>query len=282
MPVELREVLNYVVAAEEGFAWVRERPVTGVLISRLQATLVANTPSEHRDAGRLRDVQVAVGARGEAIERSRFVPPPPGDQLRAGFEDWIGWLRDPPAEISPVARAAMSHYQFETLHPYSDGNGRIGRLAIALELMQDRVLREPILVVSPWFEARREAYQDGLLALSTTGDWDEWVHFFAKGIAESADATRSRVEALLGWRDETLKRVREAGVSGVAERVAGELIGAPILRGPTVARRHGVTPQGAMFALRRLVELELLVELRVRGRVSFEAPRVLALLRGAS
>jgi Fic family protein len=279
LPVEVREVLNYVVAAEEGFEWVRRRPISTGLVERLQLTLVADTPSQHRDAGRLRERQVVVGAPGEPLEEARFVPPPPGDQLRAGLDDWIGWLRNPPADITPVARAAMAHYQFEALHPFSDGNGRIGRLLISLQLMRDDVLREPILVVSPWFEANRRDYQQGLFVLSETGRWDDWISFFARGVAASADATRARIEALLAWREDALRRVREAGLSGVAERVAGDLIGDPIVRAPTTARRHSITPQGAMLALRKLVELDLLVEQRIRGRVSFQAPQVLRLLR---
>ena len=278
LPAEVREVLNYVVAAEEGFAWVNERPITVGVIERLQATLVANTPSELRDAGRVREQQVVIGARGTPIEESRYVPPPPGDQLRAGLEDWLVWLREPPTDLAPVARAALAHYQFEALHPFSDGNGRIGRLLIAMQLMQDQILREPILVVSPWFEARRSEYQHQLLALSQTGKWDHWVTFFATGVEASADTTRTRVEALLEWRTGALERVREAGVSGVAERVAGELIGAPIVRAPQIARAHGVSPQGAMLALRRLAELGILREDRVGGRISFVAGEALQLL----
>lgn len=278
LPVDVREVLNYVVAAEEGFAWVNERPITVGVIERLQATLVADTPSELRDAGRIREQQVVIGARGTPVEESRYVPPPPGDQLRAGLEDWLVWLREPPTDLAPVARAALAHYQFEALHPFSDGNGRIGRLLIAMQLMQDQILREPILVVSPWFEARRSEYQDQLLALSQSGKWDEWVSFFATGVEASADTTRARVEAVLEWRTKVLVTVREAGVSGVAERVAGELIGAPIVRAPQIARAHEVSPQGAMLALRRLAELGILREDRMGGRVSFVAGEALQLL----
>jgi Fic family protein len=279
LPVEVREVLNYVVAAEEGFAWVADRPITVGLVERLQGVLVANTPGERHDAGRIRQRQVFIGSRGLSIEDSRFVPPPPGDQLRAAVGDWVEWVGKPPEDLSPVVRAAMAHYQFETLHPLYDGNGRIGRLLIVLSLMTEGVLREPILVVSPWFEARRSAYQDGLLNLSATGNWDAWVSFFADGVAEAADTTRVRVERLLEWREQALARVRDASVSGVAERVAGELIGSPITRAPTIARQHGITQQGAMLALRRLVELGVLEEQRIGGRVSFVANEALALLR---
>lgn len=277
--VELREILNYVVAAEQGFEWVKDRPITVGQIEHLQGILVADTPSERFDAGQVRQRQVFIGSRGRPVTESRFVPPPPGEQLKAAVTDWVDWIRNPPEDLPPVVRTAMAHYQFETLHPFFDGNGRIGRLLIAMSLVRDGVIREPILVVSPWFEARRDAYQDGLLDLSLSGDWDRWVRFFALGVTQAADTTRSRVEQLMAWREKSLGLVRVAGVSGVAERVAGDLIGSPIVRAPAIARQHGVTPQGAMLALRRLGELQLVTEQRVNGRVSFVANEVLALLR---
>lgn len=277
--MELREVFNYVAAAEEGFHWISERPITESLIGGLQKTLVTGTPGERYDAGRVRQRQVFVGSLGRPIEQSRYVPPPPGDQLQAGLEDWVAWVRSPPADLPAVVCAALAHYQFETLHPFFDGNGRIGRLLIAMSLTRAGILREPILVVSPWFEDRRDAYQDRLLDLSCNGDWSSWVRFFAEGVATSADTTRRRVELLLEWREQVLHQVRDANVIGVAERVAGELIGSPFVRASTVAQAHGVTHAGAMLALRRLADLGVLRERKSGGRVSFVADRALELLQ---
>lgn len=278
LSAEIREILNYVVAAEEAFTWITERPLTAGLIANLQQILVHATPGEYSDAGRVRDRQVVIGPRDAPLSEARFVPAPPGDQLRAGLEDWVNWVNDPPKDMPPTVQAALAHYQFETLHPFSDGNGRIGRLLIVLQLMKQEVLREPILVVSPWFEARRREYQDGLLELSESGDWDGWVRFFAAGVGASADSTHERVDRLLSWQQEALSRVRAAGISGVAERVAGELIGSPVLRASQVARRHRVTHQAAMNALRRLATEGLVEERQRNGRVVFNAAPVVALL----
>lgn len=277
--LEIWEILNYVAAAEDGFEAILSQPLSLPLIRGLQRTLVIGTAGEHSDAGDLRDRQVVVGPRDATVVGSRFVPPPPGDQLRIGVEQWIEWVRSTPQDLPPVVRSAMAHYQFECLHPFSDGNGRIGRLLIVLQLMQEGVLREPILVVSPWFEAKRLDYQDRLLALSQTGDWNEWICFVANGVAEAADAFRDRIEALIEWRDEVLVIVREAGISGVAERVAGELIGTPVLRASRVERSHGVSHQGAMNALRRLVGVGVLEEVQRGGRRVFRSERPLQLLQ---
>jgi Fic family protein len=272
------EILNYVAAAEHAFEWIDDRSLTTGLMGELQRTLVTGTAGEHSDAGGLRDRQVFIGAEGRSLEEARFVPAPHGDQLKAAFEGWIDWVNRSDHEMPPVVQAGLAHYQFETLHPYSDGNGRIGRLAIVLQLMRLGVLRYPILVVSPWFEARRAAYQDALLALSTTGDWNEWTAFFATGVLAAAETTHSRVDALLAWQEDALRRVRQDRAAGLAERLAADLIGLPVLRAGQVADRYDVTHQAAMNALRRLEGLGLLSAHSAAGRVTFRADEVVDLL----
>lgn len=277
---EVREVLNFVDAATAGFAWIAEgRGFSLTLLGELQRLLVRDTPSEQSDAGGLRDRQVVIGPHPAApITASRYVPPPPGPQLRDGVEHWSRWVNDPPAALPRVARAALAHYQFESLHPFSDGNGRIGRLVIVLQLLRDGAIRQPMLVVSPWFEAHRSDYQDGMLRLSQRGDWSAWVEFFATGIATSATSTRERIAELLAYAATAQKTVRDAGGRGVAERLAAELIGTPILTASHVAREHEITHQAAINALRRLTDLGLLRERRRGGRISFISDGVIALL----
>ena len=275
---EVREVLNFITAAEAGFSWIADRPFSVDFLARLQRVLVEDTPSEHDDAGRVRIRQVVVGARGSSVRDCRFVPPPPDDSLRAGLDAWTSWINDPPTLMPRVVRAALAHYQFETLHPFSDGNGRIGRLVIVLQLLRDGALREPILVVSPWFEAHRNEYQDGLLRLSQTGDWDAWVEFFAGGVAVSADSTRVRIDELIQFAEKARDLVRAAGISGVAERLSADLIGAPILTASVVAKRYSVSHQGAINALRRLVDVGLLRERTRTNRATFVCDRVVTIL----
>jgi Fic family protein len=272
------EILNYVAAAKSAFEWVEDRPLTGGLMGELQRTLVRGTAGEHSDAGGLRTRQVFIGPPDAPIEDARFVPAPHGDQLAAAFEEWITWINRLDMPLPPVVQAGLGHYQFETLHPYSDGNGRIGRLTIVLQLMRLGVLRYPILVVSPWFEARRAVYQDALLSLSRTGDWDAWIAYFAVGVQASANTTRQRIESLLAWQQEALKTVRQARASGLAERLAGELIGLPVVRAGQVAQRYDATHQAAMNALRRLEQLGLLTAHPAHGRVTFRADGVVRLL----
>jgi Fic family protein len=277
---ELREVLNFERTAEAAFAWQPDWPITLSMINGLQRTLVAGTAGELEDAGGLRECIVVIGKRGSSLAEARFVPPPHGDQLRAGVEGLLRWLADPP-ELPAVVQAGMGHYQFETLHPYSDGNGRIGRLLVIVQLLRAEIVREPLLVVSPWFEQRRDEYQDALLELSCNGDWDSWLRFFAEGVAASATESERKVEALVQLQKNLRARVQKAGKRGVSEQVAADLVGQPYITVPMVARLYGVSDQGAAKVIKSLVSLEILHPIKLRaphGAQMYGARQVLSVL----
>jgi Fic family protein len=261
---ELREVLNFERTAEAAFAWPSDRPITLAMVSGLQQMLVKGTASELEDAGRLRDRIVVIGRRGSSLAEARFVPPPDGDQLRAGVEGLLRWLAVP-RSLPAVVQAGMVHYLFETLHPYSDGNGRIGRLLVIVQLLRAGIIREPLLVVSPWFEQRRDQYQDALLELSCTGEWDTWLRFFAEGVAASASESERKVEALVKLLKDLRARVQKAGKRGVSEQLAADLVGQPYVTVPMVARLYDVSDQGAAKAIKALVGLEIIQPIRLRG-----------------
>lgn len=217
---QMREVLNYQLMAEHAFDWVEQgRALTVPMLCELQSTLVAGTPLDKPSSGRVRPVQVVIGRRPAMSPRefpviaARFVPPPPGIDLEARLRDLLAWLSvDRSGLFDPIVASAMAHYQFETLHPFHDGNGRIGRLLIVLQLYATHTLSEPTLTVSPWFEARRSEYQDRLLRVSTVGDWDGWIAFFAQGVGDSATATRERMLALVKVQANLKEIVRQSAL----------------------------------------------------------------------
>lgn len=257
LTAELVEVLNFEDMAELAFSWPEERSLTLGMLGELQSTLVRGTASELADAGGLRDRIVVIGSPGRPLEEARFVPPPPGDQLRAEVEALLAWIATPP-DLPQVVQAALAHYQFETLHPYSDGNGRLGRLLVIMQLLRGALIREPLLVVSPWFERRRAQYQDELLALSYEGKWDRWIAFFAEGVIASASASQQKVDDLVDLQRRLRERVQRAGRSGAAERIAADLVGTPYLTNRAVANRYGLSRPGALFAITTLAELGIL------------------------
>jgi Fic family protein len=277
---EVREVLNYVQAAELGFEWIKDRPLTLGLLGELQRVLVQGTHGEQSDAGGVRDRQVVVGAHGRPIVESRYVPPPPGDVLQSGVDTWLQWVAAA-SEIPEVVRAALAHYQFETLHPFSDGNGRLGRLIVVLQLMQYGVIHYPILIVSPWFEARRREYQDQLLHVSQSGNFDPWVRFFSEGLHAQADETLRRLEALLDYQDELREMIRDRRIRGVRAQIMEDIVGQPIIAVPWASAKYQVSYQAANEAIGKLVEGGILKEMTGRNydRV-FASARVLNIVEG--
>jgi len=216
---ELVEVLNYVRMANLGFARAASgQSLTVPLLGELHGILMRGTPL-HDVSGRVRDGQVVIGRRSDsdpfgcAVHASRFVPAPPGFALETGLRDLLDWMRmDHTGSIDPLVAAAMSHYQFETLHPFRDGNGRLGRFLIVVHLQLAGVLSEPTLTVSPWFESRRTDYYDRLLGVSTRGDWDAYVRFFSNGIQSAADQTRNQMVGLVAVQGELKDRVRASSL----------------------------------------------------------------------
>ena len=279
----LREVLNYVRAAEYSFTWLAVgRPLTVGLLADLQQRLVRGTASDNQHAGHVRDIQVMIsGNRGARVQDARFVPPPPGLELEHQVRDLVDWMaRDQSRLIDPVVAAGMAHYHFETLHPFNDGNGRIGRLLVVLQLMQASTLTEPTLTVSPWFEARRADYYDRLLAVSTVGDWDGWIGFFAQGLAASAEQTHQQLRDLLAVQRSLKGSVRAAGLRAEnAMLLVDYAFEQPIFTVTQVKRRLGVTYARANGLVRQLVDAGVLRQYdnAVYDR-TFTAPEVLAVL----
>lgn len=256
---ELLEVLNYVEAADAAFEAIRRRPrLTVGLLEDVHRTLVRGTDADTEDAGRVRQVQVAIGSPTGAIEDARFVPMPPGTALNAATRDLVDWMQEGRERRDPVVAAALAHYQFETLHPFNDGNGRIGRLAIVLQFMLDGVISEPLLSVSPWFEARRTAYQDHLAEVSATGDWDSWVRFFAAGVSASAVDTAQRVDRLLAVQGRYVRALQESGAKGVIRDIADALVGDPVITVPMMVARFAKTAPAVNAAVQKLVEMRVL------------------------
>lgn len=261
----LREVLNYVTAAEVGFDTIAKgRPLTVGLIEQLHLHLVSGTASETGDAGRTRSIQVAVGSQGGGIEHARFIPMPAGATLRAAFGDLVDWIKAGQSQDSnrdPLVAAAMAHYQFESIHPFNDGNGRLGRLLIVLQLLQDGAISEPLLSVSPWFEVRRSEYQDQLAALSVSGDWNPWVSFFARGLEASAIDTARRLEALIAVQAKYHEILREKKARGIVRDIVDHLIASPFVTIRNLADVTGATYQAASTAATKLVELGILEDM---------------------
>lgn len=261
---EIREIHAYERMARLAFDWVIDRPITMAMLSDLQRILAESSRRPPPDPGRIRTQQVIIGPEDASVHEARFIPPPPGDHLLVGIRDWERWLQED-HDLPVLVRAALAHYQFETLHPFSDCNGRVGRLVIVLQLLRAGRLEAPSLTISPWFLRRRNEYQDGLLEVSTTGEWDPWVGFFCRAVQEQCDRHVAVAKAMLDWTESLRRSLQERRWTGTIALLAESLIDWPIVTNAWVRERYGISDVAAQRSIDRLVELGVLTELTGRN-----------------
>ena len=288
---DMREILNYVRVANHGYASLSEgRPLSTGMLCDMQGMLVKGTRHEGPESGHIRESQVVVGQRHEVsrsiapVYRARYIPAPPGQDLDARLGDLLAWMnRDHKGALDPVVVSGMAHYQFETLHPFHDGNGRLGRLLMTMQLVQSRTLAEPTLTVSPWFEARRAEYYDRLFGVSASGDWDSWLAFYATGLAESATATRTQMLEVVRVRNEMIDVVTRSPLrAATAFNLVDYAVSHPTFTIRQVERDLNVSYARANRLVEQLCDLELLQELNFGGSSRrFHSPDIFRVLTRA-
>lgn len=282
---DAREVRNYERALHSGIAELaRGRPLNVTLLKALHRELLLGVRGEDKQPGALRSRQAYVANRTVLVpDDARFVPPPPLDVVDCldAFDAYL-------AERGPdegLIRVALTHYQFETIHPFADGNGRTGRLLVALQLVWEGVLDHPFLYVSPTLERRRQAYYDGLLAVSHRGSFLEWAEFFVQAVSDSADETLSRFVQLreLTLRHESILKQQQ---SQKPLQLAKHLLSSPYVTVQSAARALDAPEPTGQKTIDKLVEagiLELadirLPAARGRPRKLYRCPGVLAIIR---
>lgn len=200
-PDDLRETANYVVALEHGITRLPDLPLSLRLVRELHGKLMAGVRGETATPGDFRRSQNWIGPPGCTLENAAFVPPPP-DRLMDALGEWETFLHD--RSLPPLVQVGLVHYQFEAIHPFLDGNGRIGRLLITLFLIERKILPTPLLYLSAFFEATRDEYYERLRRVSEESAWEEWLQYFLRGVSRmSADALNraEKINALLArWR----------------------------------------------------------------------------------
>jgi Fic family protein len=219
VPVDdVTEVSNYVAALDHGLTRLRGGfPLSNRLLREMHGILLRSGRGAAKQPGAFRRSQNWIG--GTRPGNAVFVPAPPDriEELMAALE---GFLHDMPVAAPPLLKAALTHVQFETIHPFLDGNGRVGRLLIALVLVHDRVLREPLLYLSLYFKQHRQAYYARLNGVREHGDWEAWLQFFAEGVRETAEGAVSTARQLSDLFARDLERVHAVGrAAGSAARI---------------------------------------------------------------
>ncbi len=290
---DTREVLNYIAAMHHGVWTLSTLPVSKRLICAVHAKLLEGVRGGTERPGEFRTSQNYIGKRVDGIKGARFVPPPLVEMLEC-LDDLETYLHlephgqpDPAAEPDPtlaplLVRLALIHYQFEAIHPFRDGNGRVGRLLIPLLLISHGRLREPLLYMSGYFDQQKDAYQDHMLRVSQTGDWGPWLEFFLRGVVASARESVDLATDLHALRKKWQGQFQSARSSALLVKLIDELFRSPAITMGQAKALLSVTHAAASSNIKKLVKAGILSERtgKKRGQV-FVATEILALVETA-
>src|SRR5262245_32660857 len=259
-PRDVDEVVNYVAAMNHGLARLNELPVSVRLIREIHEKLVSGARGSQLQPGELRRTQNWIGPSGSTLATATFVPPPP-DAVPAALGDLEQFLHAD-STLPLLVKIGLAHAQFETIHPFLDGNGRCGRLLVTFLLCEGGVLRKPVLYLSHYFKQRRQEYYDRLQAVRDSGDWEGWLAFFLKGVADVSTQAADTARRILALREEHRAAVTEhlGRAAGNGHRVLEKLYEQPIMSVPQIRALTGTTYPAANDLVRRLAALGILVE----------------------
>jgi Fic family protein len=262
---DVREVSNYVAALEHGLARLSEGfPLCLRLLREVHGVLLAKGRGSRQTPGEFRVSQNWIG--GTRPGNAVFVPPPP-DRLLECLGSWERFLHDQPAPVPVLLKAALAHVQFETIHPFLDGNGRLGRLLITLLLYDQKVLHQPMLYLSLYFKTHRQTYYELLNRVRLTGDWESWLDFFADALIDTATQAVDTARQLLdlSHRDqESIKRLGRASLSVL--HVHRVLMEHPLSSAGELAAKSGITFATVNKSLAHLEQLNIVKELTAKKR----------------
>ena len=249
-PDDLREVGNYVAALEYGLKRLETLPISLRLVREVHDILMRDVRGNMAAPGEFRQSQNWIGPPGAPIEDATYVPPPPSE-LMTCLNDWEGFLYD--ETLPPLVHAALAHAQFESIHPFVDGNGRVGRLLITLILVARGVIPSAVLYLSAYFEAYRAEYYSRLQLITERGEWEEWLTYFLRGVALQSDDAVDRIQRLdqllLLWR-----RQMTGSRSMLSERAIDLFAENPFWTVRGLAGRLGVAFTTAQRAINRLAD----------------------------
>ena len=262
---DVQEVSRYVAALTHGLTRLQEGfPLSLRLLREIHGILLAQGRGADKTPGEFRRSQNWLG--GTRPGNALFVPPPP-EWLMDCLDPFERFLHDEPKPMPSLIKAALAHVQFETIHPFLDGNGRLGRMLITLLLCHDKVLSEPSLYLSLYFKVHRPEYYEHLQRVRLDGDWEGWLNFFLTGVTETATQATGTAQRLWFLFDDDRRRIQEQGkIAGTALRVHDLLQQRPILSITAACKALELTHPAVNKSLHRLEEMNIVKEITGRQR----------------
>ena len=255
---DVQEVANYVAALDFGLARLKELPLSLRFIREVHERLMHGVRGGSSNPGEFRHLQNWIGTSGSRIADAKYVPPPVLE-MQAALDAFEKFLHAP-SHLPALIRFALIHYHFEAIHPFLDGNGRVGRLLITFLFHTEELLDHPLLYLSGYFERHRDDYYRLLLKVSQRGAWDEWIDYFLRAVAEQANDAVGRARALLELRQEYRKRTTAARSSALLGAMIDRLFALPGTSIAAAARELDVTYPSAKKNIEKLVAVGILTE----------------------
>lgn len=265
-PQDVNEVVNYVRAMNHGLERLPELPVSVRLIREIHAELLTGVRGSHLTPGDVRTSQNWIGPAGCTLNEASFVPPPPHEVARLLSE--LERFLHTDTHLPLLIKIGLAHAQFETIHPFLDGNGRIGRLLITFLLCEQEVLVKPVLYLSYYFKRHRQQYYDRLQAVRDAGDWEGWLTFFLNGVVEVSKQATDTARRILSLREEHRREITDqlGRAAGNGHRVLEHLYEHPIVSVGEVEDLIGTTYPAANDLVARMVEIGILQEITGQAR----------------
>lgn len=251
------DVINYIKASQYARSRLKELPICNRLIKETHRVLMQNVRGEEKNPGEFRRSQNWLGPAGSTLKNARYIPPNPEDMIEA-MSDLEKFINNED-ELEPLMKTALIHYQFETIHPFLDGNGRIGRLLINLFLMEKKLLSYETLYISYFLKRNRIEYYDRLTEVRTKGNFEQWVKFFLLATYESALDAIQTIDELVKLHNKNIKIVRGTGKAAkTIMKVFNYLEGSPIIDIKKTSEELGISFNAAANAVNKLVQLGVL------------------------
>lgn len=262
---EVKQVINYIKAMNYGLERINEFPLSLRLIKEIHKILLEGTRGRHRTPGEFKKSQNWIGPPGSTIFNATYIPPPPDMMLSlmGDFEKYF-YAED---KIPDLVRIALIHAQFETIHPFLDGNGRIGRLFITFYLIWKKILAKPTLYLSFYLKKNKTAYYDLLMKIRTEGNWERWIKFFLKGIYITCDEATNTTHEIIKLKERLLTKIYEKGITSIyAVRLLDVLFETPLVSGKNAIDVLKISPVAINQLIKKFERIGILKEITGKQR----------------